>query len=96
VNGYTIHASDGEMGHVNSFIVDYETWQMVHVVVDIHNWIGGEKVLIEVANLHSISFLNQLVYVHMNIADITAGKLYVEAEYSQKAQHSEDESLINR
>lgn len=82
VDGYTIHASDGEIGHVNDFIVDDETWQLSELVVDTHDWIGGKKVLIAVSHIHSISFLNWLVYVHITIAAIEDSKLFKAAEYS--------------
>jgi uncharacterized protein YrrD len=85
VGGYTIHASDGEIGHVNDFIIDDQTWELVNLIVDTHDWIGGKKVLVGVAHVHSISFLNWLVYVHMKIAEIITCKLYKEAEYNQKA-----------
>ena len=83
VDGYTIHATDGEIGHINDFIVDDQSWKLVDLIVDTHNWIGGKKVLVAVAHVHSISFLNRLVYVHIPLADIDNSKLYKEAEYTQ-------------
>jgi hypothetical protein len=85
VDGYTIHATDGEIGHINDFIVDDQTWKLIDLIVDTHNWIGGKKVLIEVAHVHSISFLNRLVYVHIPLADIDDSKLYKETKYNQEA-----------
>jgi len=82
VGGYTIHASDGEIGHVNDFIVDDQTWQLSDLVVDTHDWIGGKKVLVAVSHVHSISFLNRLVYVHIPITVIEDSRLFEEAEYT--------------
>jgi sporulation protein YlmC with PRC-barrel domain len=87
VSGYAIHASDGEIGHVGDFIVDDQTWILNDLVVDTHDWIGGKKVLIGVAHVHSISFLSWRVYIHMKKADIIACKLYEEAEYNQEGQY---------
>jgi len=83
VDGYAIHASDGETGHINDFIVDDQTWRLIDLIVDTHNWIGGKKVLVAVAHVHSISFLNRLVYVNITLADIDTCKIYKEAEYTQ-------------
>lgn len=44
--GFTIEASDGEIGHVDDFYVDDETWQVRYLVVDIGPWLFGRKVLI--------------------------------------------------
>jgi uncharacterized protein YrrD len=85
VSGYAIHASDGEIGHVAYFIVDGQTWKLTNLVVDTHDWIGGKKVLVGVAHVHSISYLNWLVYIHLKKADIINCKLYEEAEYDQEA-----------
>ena len=82
VDGYTIHASDGEIGHVNDFIVDDQTWQLLDLVVDTHDWIGGKKVLIGISQIHSISFLSWRVYIHIPIAAIEHSKLFEPAEYS--------------
>jgi len=85
VSGYAIHATDGEIGHVNDFIVDDQTWKLTGLVVDTHNWIGGKKVLVPMANVHTISFLSWLVHVNITLADINSCKLYKEAEYNQEA-----------
>jgi sporulation protein YlmC with PRC-barrel domain len=82
VDGYAIHASDGEIGHVSDFIFDDQTWQLTDIVVDTHNWIGGKKVLIPVSYIHSISFLNWLVYLHIPIVDIENSELFKKDKYS--------------
>ena len=43
--GYHIVATDGEIGHVNDFLID-EGIRTCHLVVDTNNWIGGKSVLI--------------------------------------------------
>lgn len=83
VDGYAIHALDGEIGHISDFIVDDQTWKLTYLIVDTHNWIGGKKVLVAVAHVHSISFINRLVYIHIPLAEIETCKLYKEAEYTE-------------
>ena len=46
VTGYHIDATDGEIGHVEDFIVDDQTWQIGYIVIDTHNWLPGKKVMI--------------------------------------------------
>ena len=46
VLGYHIQATDGEVGHVEDFVVDDETWALRYVVVDTRNWLPGRKVLV--------------------------------------------------
>src|SRR5688572_5395811 len=44
--GYHIQASDGEIGHVDDFLIGEESWRIRYLVVDTSNWIGGRSVLV--------------------------------------------------
>ena len=46
VVGYHLHATDGDIGHVASYLIDEETWAIRYLVVDTSNWWMGHKVLI--------------------------------------------------
>lgn len=45
VTGYHIEARDGEIGHVEDFIIDDNTWWIQYLVIDTRNWLPGRKVL---------------------------------------------------
>ena len=70
VTGYHIHASDGDIGHVNDFIIDDETWQIKFIVADTHNWFGGKKVLIDVGHITEVEWNNSKVFVDITIDSI--------------------------
>ncbi len=45
--GYYAHAKNGEVGHVEDFYVDDETWQITYMLLDLRNWLpGGKKILV--------------------------------------------------
>lgn len=44
--GYHIHATDGEIGHVDGMLVDEETWAIRYLVVNTSNWWMGHQVLV--------------------------------------------------
>jgi hypothetical protein len=46
VTGHHIEATDGEIGHVEDFLLDDETWAIRYLVVDTSNWWLGHKVLV--------------------------------------------------
>ncbi len=49
VTGYRVEAADGQIGHVEGFLVDSESWVFRYVIVDTRNWLpGGRKVLFPV------------------------------------------------
>lgn len=46
VMDYHVHASDGDIGHVQGMLVDEETWTIRYLVVNTSNWWLGHQVLI--------------------------------------------------
>jgi sporulation protein YlmC with PRC-barrel domain len=46
VMGYHVHASDGDIGHVEDLVVDDEAWAIRYMLVDTKNWWPGKKVLV--------------------------------------------------
>jgi uncharacterized protein YrrD len=44
--GFSIGATDGEIGHVKDFYYDDKTWTVRYLVVETGNWLFGRKVLI--------------------------------------------------
>lgn len=47
LTGYGLEAPDGEIGHIEDFLVDDESWAIADMVVDTRNWLpGGKRVLV--------------------------------------------------
>lgn len=46
VKGYHISAADGEIGHIDDFILDDSVWVLRYAVVNTRNWLPGRQVLI--------------------------------------------------
>jgi hypothetical protein len=44
--GYHLQARDGEIGHVDDFLVGEESWRIRYLLVDTSNWIGGRSVIV--------------------------------------------------
>lgn len=58
---YSIHARDGDIGHVDDFIVDHEGWVIRYMVVDTGTWLPGRKVLISTQWIEDMSWSEQTV-----------------------------------
>jgi sporulation protein YlmC with PRC-barrel domain len=91
VTGYHLHATDGNIGHVRDFIMDDETWQLMYLVVAIHNWLGGKKVLIPVRHIEKVEWDSSKVFVDASIAFIENSPLFDEVEYI----HPEDDNTLH-
>jgi sporulation protein YlmC with PRC-barrel domain len=46
LHGYTVHATDGDIGVVDEFFFDDERWVVRYLVVDTGGWLVGRKVLV--------------------------------------------------
>ncbi len=46
ITGCHIEATDGEIGHMEDFMVDDETWAISYLLVGTRNWLPGKKVLV--------------------------------------------------
>jgi hypothetical protein len=44
--GYHLQARDGEIGHVDDFLIGQESWRIRYLLVDTSNWIGGRSVIV--------------------------------------------------
>ena len=63
VRGYRIHATDGEIGHVEDFVVSDEEWVIRYLVVDTGKWLPGRSVLISPDWVRDIGWEEREVWV---------------------------------
>jgi len=62
--GFHIHGTDGEIGHVDDFLLD-AAWNIRYLVVDTSNWIGGKHVLISPTTIDKIDVEAQEIRVKL-------------------------------
>lgn len=70
VSGYHIGAEDGDVGHVEDFILDDESWTLRYVVVDTRNWLPGRKVLVSPSWVEGVDWSRRKVSVRMTKQEI--------------------------
>lgn len=76
VNGYHIRAIDGEIGHVESFLVDDEGWDFLYLVIDTRNWWAGDHVLVAPATVTSIDFFSGVINLRVTRDQVKAGRAW--------------------
>jgi sporulation protein YlmC with PRC-barrel domain len=62
VTGYHIRATEGEIGHVDDFIMDDEIWPIRFLVVDTSVWLPGKKVLLSTQWIERVEWADSSVY----------------------------------
>lgn len=71
LRGYTIRATDGDIGTVKDFYFDDEQWTLRYLVVDTGGWKSGRQVLISPLSLRHPELLDRLLPVSLTRAQIT-------------------------
>lgn len=80
VAGRNIQALDGEIGHVEDFVIDDETWAIRYFIVDTRNWWPGKQVLIPTRWIERISWEESKVFINLTRDAIRQGPEYSEKE----------------
>ncbi|VFU09555.1 PRC-barrel domain-containing protein [Methylocella tundrae] len=65
VTGYHIQASDGEIGHLESFVVDHANWDIRYLGVDTSNWWRGQHVLIAPFAVREIDWADRHILINI-------------------------------
>lgn len=85
---YHIQATDGDIGHVQGFLVDDETWSIRYMIVDTSNWWIGHRVLIAPQWICDVAWAGSKVSV-----DLTRDAVQRSPPYSSASQVDRGEEM---
>jgi uncharacterized protein YrrD len=80
VSGYHIQAADGEIGHVEDFIIDDETWAIRYLIIDTQNWWPGKKVLVSPKWVHRVSWSESKAFIDLPRETIKQSPEYTDGD----------------
>jgi hypothetical protein len=63
VRGYRLRTTDGEIGHVEDFLIEDLTWRVRYLDVDTRNWWPGKHVLVAPEWIEGVSWGESAVHV---------------------------------
>ena len=84
VEGYHINAVDGDIGHIEKFLVDTQFWFIRYFVIDTRNWLPGKEVIVSPNWIENINWVDREVSVEMTQEMIKSSPEY------------EGEEMVNR
>jgi hypothetical protein len=79
VCGYHIEAKDGEIGHVDGFLMDDHTWAIRYIEIATRNWWPGKKVLVSPGWVERVSWLESKVSIALSREVIQSGPEYLDS-----------------
>jgi len=85
VTGYHIQAKDGEIGHVQDFLVDDHSWAIRYLILDTTNWWPGKKVLLAPDWIDQVNWAESKVRVHLGREQIRTSPEYDPARPIERA-----------
>ncbi len=85
VTGWTIHARDGDLGHVEDFLISPLDWSIHQLVVDTRNWWPGRKVLVAPGWISAVDWVEREVRLGLSREAIKSSP-----EYDPETPVSED------
>lgn len=62
-SGYHICARNGEIGHVDDFLIGQDSWRIRYLLVDTSNWIGGRSVIVSSDAVERVDKEDNQIYV---------------------------------
>jgi uncharacterized protein YrrD len=62
-SGYHIRARNGEIGHVDDFLIGQDSWRIRYLLVDTSNWIGGRSVIVSSEAVERVDKADNQIYV---------------------------------
>jgi len=74
--GYRIHAQDGEIGHVENFMLDGSSWTLRFLIVDTSNWWFGTRVLISPSSVTEIDWSDRRIKVDASLSDVKTSPIW--------------------
>ena len=89
VEGYHIHATDGDIGHVKGLLVDEETWAIRYIVVDTSNWWLGHRVLVTPQWIREVSWTDAKASVGLTRQAVQDAPPYDPAAQLDQKQEAE-------
>ena len=70
VLGYSIHATDGEIGTIEDFIIEDTLWGVHSIVVTLKS--NGRSILMQPESFRSISWRGKAAWVNLHLKDVLA------------------------
>jgi sporulation protein YlmC with PRC-barrel domain len=65
VVGYNLHATDGDLGRVEDFIVDDETWAIADLLVETRSRLPGKRFLVAPGAVDDVDWANREVRIRL-------------------------------
>ncbi|MEI7728924.1 MAG: PRC-barrel domain-containing protein [Verrucomicrobiota bacterium] len=78
VTGYHLETLDGELGHIEDFVIDDASWAIRYLIVKTQNWWPGKSVLVSPQWIERVSWSEKKVFISLSRETIKTSPEYTE------------------
>lgn len=82
VRGYHIRALDGDIGHLDDFLVDDESWNIDCAIIDTKNWGFGKHVLVPLTEVKNVDWAERYIRIDLTRYKIRCSPSWQEPDLS--------------
>lgn len=76
VIGYELQASDGEVGHVEDFLINEENWAIDSLIIATGTWGAGKEVSVPSKSVERVNWEESKVFINVSRAALCAEPVY--------------------
>ena len=85
---YEIHATDGDIGHVQGLLIDERTWAIRYFIVNTSNWWLGHQVLVAPQWIESVSWNSRKVSVSLTRDAVRSSPPHTPGTRTERAEET--------
>lgn len=92
VKSHYLHAQDGDLGSIEDFVFDDNTWEIRYMLVNTGSWWPGKRVLVAREWIENIDWYNSTVFVNLTQDEIRRSPEYdpakpIDRQYEERLYH---------
>ena len=95
VRGYRLQANDGEIGNVEDFLLDDESWSIGQIVIDTTRWWFGGEVMIAPQHIKEVDWTTRTLSVDLTREAIKTSPQFDYGSCGHRSQRSISSSLCH-
>lgn len=96
VRGYKIRGTDGDIGHIDDFVIDDKNWAIRYLIIDTKDLWPAKKVLISPKWIERIDWTHSVAFVNVSCEDIMKSPEYTESFSLTRGYEADLHQFYNR
>lgn len=89
LEGYTVEALDGQIGHVDELLITPQDWRIVYLVLKTKNWLPGKSVVVPTHSFRQVDWRNRSIEVTLTRDQVKAAPEFVTSRLEDGTLDSE-------